>query len=91
VTGIDLPGHLRTIDGRISGMSLRTRALAAAVLVIAALGGSSVAAHAMAPPPQCIRDCSPVIIDTTGPCYGVILGNNRTLDNFCYLGPPPPN
>ena len=71
-------------------MALRTRVFAVAVLVVAALGGSSAASHAMAPPPQCIRECSPVIVDTEGPCYGVILVSNRSLDNFCYLGPPPP-
>ncbi len=71
-------------------MNLRTR-VAIVVLGIAALvgGGRFASAHALAPPPQCVRNCSPVEIDTTGPCYGVIVGNVR-LNNFCYLGPPPP-
>jgi hypothetical protein len=71
-------------------MKIRTRVIAVAALAAGALGGGGVAAHAMTAPPTCIRECSPVVIDTTGPCYGVVLGNTKTLDNFCYLGPPPP-
>jgi hypothetical protein len=64
--------------------------IAVILLGAAALaGGGAVSAEAMQPPPTCIRDCSPITIDTTGPCYGVVVGNLH-LDNFCYLGPPPP-
>ncbi|MEY2426481.1 MAG: hypothetical protein QOI61_2053 [Actinomycetota bacterium] len=69
-------------------MKIRTR-VAAVLLGATALGGVGTAAQAMAPPPQCIRNCSPIEVDTTGPCYGVVIGNVE-LNNFCYLGPPPP-
>jgi hypothetical protein len=72
-------------------MGIRTRLAFVCVAVLSLVGGGTVAAHAMASPfPTCVRDCSPVEIDTTGPCYGVVLGSNRSLDNFCYLGPPAP-
>jgi hypothetical protein len=73
-----------------SSMGIRARLALLCVGVLSLVGGSTAAAHAMAPPPTCIRSCSPVQVDTTGPCYGVIVGNNYALDNFCYLGPPPP-
>jgi hypothetical protein len=69
----------------------RRRLLAVAVLGVLGCAVSGAApARAMAPPPTCIRECSPITIDTTGPCYGVIVGNIKA-NNFCYLGPPPPN
>ena len=71
-------------------MGIRTRLVLLCVGVLSLVSGGAAAAHAMAPPPQCFRECSPIVIDTTGPCYGVVVGNNHTLDNFCYLGPPPP-
>ena len=70
-------------------MGIRTR-IAAVILGVAALfAGPSVAASAMTQPPQCVRNCSPIEVDTTGPCYGVVVGNVHA-NNFCYLGPPPP-
>ena len=71
-------------------MGIRTRIATVLLGVLALLGGGTVAAHAMAQPPTCVRQCSPITVDTTGPCYGVIVGNLE-LNNFCYLGPPPPN
>lgn len=70
-------------------MKLRRLLVVAALGTLGLLGSGATPAKAMAPPPTCIRDCSPVIVDTTGPCYGVVVGNNTSLDNFCYLGPPP--
>jgi len=71
-------------------MGKRTRLAAVLIGAAALLGTGQATSHALAPTPTCIRECSPVVIDTTGPCYGVVIGNNRSLDNFCYLGPPPP-
>ena len=69
-------------------MKFRTR-VAVVLLGATALGGVGVSAQAMTRPPTCIRECGPPVkVDTTGPCYGVILGNLE-LNNFCYLGPPP--
>jgi len=73
----------------MAAMTIRTRIAVVLVGVAALAGGGMTAADAMAPPPQCIRNCSPIEIDTTGPCYGVIVGNLE-LNNFCYLGPPSP-
>ena len=69
-------------------MNIRARIAVAAGLVTLMAGGAT-SALAIAPSPQCVRDCSPVQIDTTGPCYGVTVGN-KSIDNICYLGPPPP-
>ena len=70
-------------------MGIRTRVAVIVLGAVALLGSGTLTAQAMTAPPQCIRNCSPVEIDTTGPCYGVILGNLE-LNNFCYLGPPTP-
>ena len=70
-------------------MGTRTRIAAVVLGAAALLGTGTVAAQAMTSPPQCIRNCSPVEIDTTGPCYGVTIVN-KSVDNICYLGPPVP-
>jgi hypothetical protein len=99
VLRVPTPGYLRGTAqalpvGKIAGVARfmfmkRRRLLAVAALGVLGFAGSGAApARAMAPPPTCIRQCSPIIIDTTGPCYGVIVGN-VAVDNLCYLGPPP--
>ncbi len=70
-------------------MTMRTRTAVVVLGIISLIGGGVTAATAMAPPPQCFTNCSPIEIDTDGPCYGVIVGN-VALNNFCYLGPPAP-
>lgn len=70
-------------------MGTRKRIAAILLGATAVVGGGSLEAQAMQQPPQCVRNCSPVEVDTTGPCYGVTVVG-KSVDNLCYLGPPPP-